>query len=55
MRFLNEILGRPKHERPFVLLPVGRQADDAQVPDLPRKDLGEVTTWVTSTVDRPQI
>jgi iodotyrosine deiodinase len=50
MRFLNEILGRPKHERPFVLLPVGRQADDAQVPDLPRKDLVEVTTWVTSPV-----
>jgi nitroreductase len=50
MRFLNEILGRPKHERPFVLLPVGRQADDAQVPDLPRKDLGSVTTWVTPPV-----
>jgi iodotyrosine deiodinase len=48
MRFLNEILGRPKHERPFVLLPVGRQADDAQVPDLPKKEVGEVTTWVSS-------
>jgi nitroreductase len=50
MRFLNEILGRPKHERPFVLLPVGRQADDAKVPDLPRKDLGDVTTWITPPV-----
>ena len=48
MRFLNEILGRPKHERPFVLLPVGRQAEDAQVPDIAKKDLDEVTTWITS-------
>jgi iodotyrosine deiodinase len=47
MRFLNDILGRPKHERPFVLLPVGKQAGDAQVPDIPKKDLNVVTTWIT--------
>ena len=46
MRFLNEILGRPKHERPFVLLPVGRAASDATVPDISKKGTPQVTTWI---------
>ena len=46
MRFLNEILARPRHERPFVLIPVGRQAPEAEVPHIGKKDLGEVSTWV---------
>jgi nitroreductase len=46
MRFLNEILGRPAHERPFILFPVGYPADDATVPDLERKPLDEVAVWV---------
>jgi len=46
MRFLNEILGRPKHERPFVLLPVGRAASDATVPDISKKATAEVTSWI---------
>jgi nitroreductase len=46
MGFLNEILGRPAHERPFILFPVGYPADDATVPDLERKSLGEVAVWV---------
>jgi nitroreductase len=46
MKFLNEILGRPKSERPFLLLVVGYPADDARVPDIRRKDLGEFTSWV---------
>ena len=46
MGFLNEILGRPKHERPFILFPVGYPADDATVPDLERKPLSEVAVWV---------
>ena len=37
MKFLNEILGRPKSERPFLLLVVGYPADDAAVPDIKRK------------------
>ena len=45
MKFLNEILGRPKNERPFILFPVGYPAEDAQVPDLRRKKLDEVTVW----------
>ena len=42
MKFLQEILGRPKNEVPFVLIPVGYPADDAKVPDLTRKPLDEI-------------
>lgn len=44
MRFLGEVLGRPAHERPFVLVPVGYPADDLRVPAhaLTRKPLGDV-------------
>ena len=46
MKFLNEILGRPPSERPFLLLVVGYPAEDARVPDIGRKDLAEFTTFV---------
>jgi len=46
MKFLNEILGRPKSERPFLLLVVGYPAEDARVPDISRKSLEEFTSWV---------
>ena len=46
MKFLNEILGRPKSERPFLLLVVGYPAEDAKVPDISRKSLDEFTSWV---------
>ena len=46
MRFLGEILGRPENERPFILIPVGYPADDAEVPDLERKPLGEILVRV---------
>jgi iodotyrosine deiodinase len=42
MKFLQEILNRPKNEIPFVLIPVGYPADDAQVPDIVRKPLDEI-------------
>jgi iodotyrosine deiodinase len=45
MGFLNDILGRPAHERPFVIIPVGHPAGDAQVPDIGRKPLDEVLVW----------
>ncbi len=51
MGFLREILGRPSHERPFVLLPVGYPAPDAVVPDLRRKTLDEVARFVESAPD----
>lgn len=46
MKFLNEILGRPKSERPFLLLVVGYPADDAAVPDIERKPLEDFTSFV---------
>jgi nitroreductase len=46
MKFLNEILGRPTSERPFLLLVVGYPAEDARVPDIRRKALPEFTTFV---------
>lgn len=48
MKFLNEILGRPKSERPFLLLVVGYPADDARVPDIERKPLAAFTSFVES-------
>jgi nitroreductase len=46
MRFLNEILDRPKSERPFLLLVTGYPAEDAMVPDLSRKSLDEFVSFV---------
>lgn len=45
MRFLNEILDRPKSERPFLLLVVGYPADNAEVPDISRKALEDFATF----------
>jgi iodotyrosine deiodinase len=42
MKFLQQILGRPKNEVPFVLIPVGYPAEDAKVPDIKRKPLDEI-------------
>ncbi len=42
MKFLSEILGRPKNERPFLLIPVGYPAQNAEVPDITKKPLAEV-------------
>lgn len=45
MKFLAQVLGRPKHERPFLLLPVGYPADDCVVPDIERKPLEEILVF----------
>ncbi|MEM7756252.1 MAG: nitroreductase family protein [Planctomycetota bacterium] len=42
MGFLKEVLGRPEHERPFLLIPVGYPAEDCVVPELSRKGLERV-------------
>ncbi len=47
MGFLNRILERPSHEKPFVLLVVGHPAEGAQVPAIERKGLGEISSFVT--------
>jgi iodotyrosine deiodinase len=45
MGFLKEILGRPENERPFLLIPVGYPAEDAEVPTLEKKSLEEIADF----------
>jgi iodotyrosine deiodinase len=46
MNFLNELLGRPDHERPFLLLVVGYPVKGATVPDIQKKPLEEIATFL---------
>ncbi len=46
MGFLNKLLQRPAHEKPFLLLVVGYPADDAVVPDIQRKPLAEISSFL---------
>jgi hypothetical protein len=46
MGFLNKLLGRPAHEKPFLLLVVGHPVENAQVPDIQRKSLGEISSFI---------
>lgn len=46
MGFLNELLGRGRDERAYVLVVAGFPAPDAQVPDLKRYTLDELATFV---------
>ena len=46
MKFLNRILGRPASERPFLLLVAGYPAPGAEVPDISRKALGDIATFL---------
>lgn len=45
MGFLSNILDRPENEKPFLLLPVGYPDENAEVPNLERKDLGEISVF----------
>jgi len=42
MGFLREILGRPKNEKAYLLVPVGFPAEGCRVPDIGKKALDEV-------------
>jgi iodotyrosine deiodinase len=42
MGFLRDILGRPKNEKAFLLIPVGYPAEACQVPDIQKKELDAV-------------
>lgn len=46
MGFLNEILERPHHERAFLLLVVGHAAEGATVPDIDKKALSRIATFI---------
>jgi nitroreductase len=46
MGFLNKLLQRPAHEKPFLLLVVGHPAENAVVPDIQRKPLAEIRSFI---------
>lgn len=46
MGFLNEILGRPVHEKAFLILVVGYPAEDACVPAISKRPLSQIATFV---------
>ncbi|MEM9187266.1 MAG: nitroreductase family protein [Planctomycetota bacterium] len=46
MGFLNQILGRPSNERPFLILVTGYPADGVRVPKIGKKTLDEIATFV---------
>jgi nitroreductase len=52
MKFLSEILGRAENERPYVLFPVGYPARGAEVPDIRRKGLDEISVWDPDRLSR---
>ncbi len=45
MGFLRDLLGRPRSERAFVIVPVGYPAPGADVPDIQRRSLDDVRIW----------
>ena len=45
MNFLQKILNRPDNERPYLLLPVGYEANEVYVPNIKRKSLDEMAVF----------
>jgi len=48
MRFLNEILGRPKDERAYAVIVAGYPEEGARVPTITKKALDEIASFVDS-------
>lgn len=46
MRFLNQLLDRPRHERPFLILVVGYPSQTAKVPKIRKKPFEDVATFI---------
>jgi hypothetical protein len=46
MGFLNQLLGRPAEEKPFLILVVGYPDAGASVPDISKKSCEETLTFV---------
>ena len=46
MRFLNTILSRPSHEKPFMILVVGYPAEDTVVPEISKKTLEDIAIFL---------
>ncbi len=46
MGFLNQVMKRPDNEKPFLLLVVGYPEEGVQVPDIEKKPLNEITSFI---------
>ena len=46
MKFLNEVLGRPKDERAYMLIVAGHPAGNARVPVIDKKSLDEISEFL---------
>jgi len=46
MGFLNRLLGRPRHEVPYLLVVAGHPTPDCRVPDIERLPLDEIVTFL---------
>ncbi|MFZ5815594.1 MAG: hypothetical protein ACOY93_09880 [Bacillota bacterium] len=46
MTFLRKALGRPANETPFLLLPVGYPAEGCRVPNIRKKPLEQIVTFL---------
>lgn len=46
MGFLNDILDRPENERPFLLLVVGYPKENVKVPDITKKPLDQIASFI---------
>jgi len=46
MGFLNHLLNRPAHEKPYLILVAGYPAPDASVPAITKKSLAEIATFL---------
>ncbi len=46
MFFLNQLLNRPKEEKPFLILAIGWPSVDYQPPNLTRKDISQICTII---------
>ncbi len=46
MKFLREVLDRPEHERPYMMIPMGYPAQDCKVPNIQRKSLDEISVFI---------
>jgi nitroreductase len=45
MGFLRDILNRPEHEHAMLVMPVGYPDENAKVPNLDRKSLGNISEF----------
>lgn len=46
MNFLNQLLDRPMHEKPYILLVVGYPAEGCMVPNISKKTLAEMASFI---------